>query len=65
MAVINKNPAGGLSAAFWLIDLLLGCCSPLVAKSARQMFKIFGGKKGLKTSFNSRKKFCLDIFLTN
>ena len=48
MAVINKNPAGGLSAAFWLIDLLLGCCSPLVAKSARQMFKIFGGQKRIK-----------------
>lgn len=46
MAVINKNPAGGLSA--WLIDLLLGYYSPLVAKSARQMFKIFGGQKRIK-----------------
>ena len=48
MAVINKNPAGGLSAAFWLIDLLQDCYSPLVAKSARQMFKIFGGQKRIK-----------------
>ena len=48
MAVINKNPTSGLSAAFWLIDLLLGCYSPLVAKSAREMFKIFGGQKRVK-----------------
>jgi len=25
----------------------------------------FGGKKGLKSTFNQRKMFCLDIFLTN
>ena len=60
------NPTSGLLSMLrsdWLSSSQAICYSPPVGCSDKRA--LFGGKKGLKSSFNQLKKFLFSIFLTN
>ena len=57
--IVKSNQWSIINAAFRLVELLLGY---MLWPTSSQKRRLFGGKKGLKSSFNQPKLFCLDIF---
>ena len=57
--LVKSNSWSIINAAFWLVELLLG---NMLKSTSSESAGFLAAKKGLKTSFNQLKLFCLDIF---